>query len=47
MPGGSGRPVLLRVDFAAGHGFGSTKTQAVEEYADAFALLFRQIGDAR
>lgn len=46
-PGGSGRPVLLRVDFAAGHGFGSTKKQAVEEYADVFAFLFWQIGDAR
>jgi prolyl oligopeptidase len=41
---GSGRPVLLRVDFAGGHGIGSTKQQAVEETADVFAFLLWQLG---
>jgi prolyl oligopeptidase len=41
---GSGRPVLLRVDFAGGHGIGSTKQQAIEESADVFAFLLWQLG---
>ena len=41
--GGSGRPVLLRVDFAGGHGIGATKAQAVDEYADVFAFLLREL----
>ena len=40
-PGGSGKPVLLRVDFAGGHG-GGTTSQLVEEYADVFAFLLWQ-----
>lgn len=43
----SGKPVLLRVEFEAGHGIGSTRTQSDEEYADAFAFIFWQSGDAR
>ena len=39
-----GKPVLLRVDYDAGHGFGSTKKQAYEERADTFAFLFWQAG---
>jgi prolyl oligopeptidase len=35
----SGRPVLLRVDSDAGHGFGSTRTQRDAETADAYAFL--------
>jgi prolyl oligopeptidase len=46
-PDGSGRPVLLRVDFAGGHGIGSTKRQSVEEYADVFAFLLWQLDGAR
>jgi prolyl oligopeptidase len=42
-PGGSGRPVLLRVDFAGGHGIGATKAQAVDEYADVFAFLLHEL----
>jgi prolyl oligopeptidase len=42
----SGKPVLLRVDYDAGHGFGSTKTQAYEERADVFAFLLWQAGVA-
>jgi prolyl oligopeptidase len=37
-PGGSGKPVLLRVDFASGHGAGTT-TQLVDEFTDVFAFL--------
>ena len=40
----SGRPVLLRIDYDAGHGFGSTKKQRYEELADTFAFLFWQFG---
>lgn len=43
-PGGSGRPVLLRVDFAAGRGVTSTRDQAVALYADVFTFLFWQLG---
>jgi prolyl oligopeptidase len=39
-----GRPVLLRVDFDAGHGIGSTKLQRDEEFADKLAFLFWQFG---
>lgn len=40
----SGKPVLLRIDYDAGHGIGSTKKQAYEERADEFAFLFWQLG---
>ena len=40
----SGRPILLRIDYDAGHGFGTTKTQAYQERADNFAFLFWQMG---
>jgi prolyl oligopeptidase len=40
----SGRPILLRVDYDAGHGLGSTKTQRDEERADEDAFLFWQLG---
>lgn len=43
----SGKPVLLRVEFEAGHGIGSTRKQADEEWADAFAFIFWQSGDKR
>ena len=46
-PGGSGRPVLLRVDFSGGHGFGATNAQRIEEYADIFAFLEQQLNEAR
>jgi prolyl oligopeptidase len=39
-----GLPVLLRVDFDAGHGIGSTKLQRDEEFADKLAFLFWQFG---
>jgi len=40
----SGKPVLLRVDFDAGHGIGSTRTQSDALYADAFAFVLRETG---
>jgi len=40
----SGKPVLLRVDYDAGHGLGSTKSQRDAELADEMAFLFWQLG---
>jgi prolyl oligopeptidase len=40
----SGKAVLLRVDYDAGHGLGSTKSQRDEEQADELAFLFWQLG---
>ena len=40
----SGKPVLLRVDYDAGHGLGSTKSQRDTEQADEFCFLFWQFG---
>lgn len=42
----SGRPVLFRVDYQAGHGIGSTKRQRHEELADVWSFLLWQFGDA-
>jgi prolyl oligopeptidase len=42
----SGKPVLLRVDYDAGHGLGSTKSQRDEELADELAFLLWQFGVA-
>ncbi len=39
-----GKPVLLRIDYDAGHGIGSTKKQGYEERADTFAFLLWQAG---
>jgi prolyl oligopeptidase len=40
----SGKPVLLRLDYEAGHGIGNTKKQQFEELADWFAFLLWQMG---
>jgi prolyl oligopeptidase len=40
----SGKPALLRVDYEAGHGIGSTKKQREEETADAWSFLLWQFG---
>lgn len=42
----SGKPVLMRVDFDAGHGIGSTRTQTDELQADEFAFVLWQAGVA-
>jgi prolyl oligopeptidase len=40
----SGKPVLLRVEYDGGHGYGSTKKQRNEELADTLAFLLWQFG---
>ena len=42
----SGKPVLLRIDYDAGHGQGSAKNQVNEQNADIYAFLFQQLGAA-
>ena len=42
----SGKPVLLRLDWDAGHGIGNTKRQQFEERADVYAFLLWQLGAA-
>ena len=42
----SGKPVLLRLDFDAGHGIGNTKKQQLAERADMFAFMLWQMGVA-
>ncbi len=42
----SSKPVLLRLDYDAGHGAGSTKEQRNAEFAEVFAFLFQQLGTA-
>jgi prolyl oligopeptidase len=41
----SGRPVLLRVDYDAGHGIGSTMSQYEVETADLWSFALWQMGD--
>ncbi len=38
------RPVLLRIDYASGHGIGSTKAQSQEETADVWSFMLWQLG---
>lgn len=38
-----GRPVLLRLDYDAGHGVGATRTQRQQEQADIYAFLLWQM----
>jgi len=40
----SSKPVLLRIDYEAGHGPGSTKTQRFQERADIFSFIMWQFG---
>jgi prolyl oligopeptidase len=42
----SGKPILLNLDYDAGHGVGATKEQRQRESADYFAFLFWQTGHA-
>jgi prolyl oligopeptidase len=41
----SNRPVLLRVDFDAGHGLGSSRTQREKQTADEWTFILWQTGD--
>jgi prolyl oligopeptidase len=40
----SGKPILLRVDFDAGHGIGSTRSQQDREATDTYAFLLWRTG---
>lgn len=42
----SGKPILLRLDYDAGHGIGSTKAQQLAERADLYAFFGWQLGVA-
>ena len=39
-------PTLLRVDFDAGHGIGSTREQVLSQYADIYSFLFWQLSQS-
>jgi prolyl oligopeptidase len=41
----SGKPVLLRVDYAGGHGIGDTRQQRQSRTADRWSFLLWQFGD--
>jgi prolyl oligopeptidase len=43
----SGKPVMLRIDYAGGHGVGSTKAQRQEQVADVWSFMLWQFGDAK
>jgi len=40
----SGKPILMRIDYHAGHGIGSTRTQALQATADKWAFVLWQMG---
>ena len=40
----SGKPILLRVDFSGGHGYGDTTEQRVAEVADDYSFLLWNMG---
>jgi prolyl oligopeptidase len=42
---GSGKPVLLRVDYESGHGMGTSRARRDEELADIYSFLMWQFGD--
>jgi prolyl oligopeptidase len=41
----SGRPVLLRIDYDAGHGIGSSVSQQADELADEWSFALWQMGE--
>lgn len=42
----SNKPILLRMDYDAGHGLGSTKSQLNLQRADEYSFLLWQLGDS-
>jgi prolyl oligopeptidase len=40
----SGKPILLRLDYDAGHGIGNTRKQQMQERADVYAFFLWQMG---
>jgi len=43
----SGKPILFRVEYDAGHGIGSTRDQRLKEIADEWSFLLWQFGLAK
>lgn len=43
----SGKPILLDVDYNAGHGSGISRAQLRAHMADGYAFLFEQLGGKR
>jgi prolyl oligopeptidase len=43
----SGKPVLLRVDYEAGRGMGTSNTQRLQELADELSFMLWQFGVAK
>jgi prolyl oligopeptidase len=43
---GSGKPVLLKVNYQSGHGIGDTRAQSVQELGDELAFILWQTGDS-
>ena len=41
---GCDRPVLIRIDTAAGHGLGKPTAKRIDEQADVLVFLFRNTG---
>jgi prolyl oligopeptidase len=41
----SGRPVLLRIDYDAGHGIGSSLSQRANKLADEWSFALWQMGE--
>lgn len=41
----SGKPVLLALDFAAGHGIGNTREQRLNQSADTLSFMLWQLGE--
>jgi prolyl oligopeptidase len=41
----SDKPILLRIDYDAGHGIGNSRRQMNEEFADLFTFLVEQLKD--
>ncbi len=43
----SGEPVLLRIDYDAGHGIGSTRDQYLGQLADTWSFLLWKLGQSK
>jgi prolyl oligopeptidase len=41
----SGKPVLLDIDYASGHGIGNTSAQNIRRTTDLLAVMLWQLGD--
>ena len=41
---GSGRPILLRYERAAGHGMSLTMSQVLDQYVDYYSFLMNELG---